>query len=396
MRIVVVGGGIAGLTCALALSGRGHDITVCERRTGFGEAGAGIQLSPNATGVLLRLGLGTALGRDACEPDGITVRALRSGREIGAVALGPAMRDRHGAPFLSLARADLHTILLDAVRTKRDVRIRVGRGAAGLHEGGDEVEVETGSAAGSRDRFPADLVIGADGLWSEIRSAIGDARTPRYAGYVASRATIAMTDVPPDVSRTGTGLWLGRGRHVVHYPVSGGRRLNLVVVTRSGQAVEGWSAEESGARVGAALSRSAEELRAIVAAPESWAVWSLYDLPARTLAAGRVALVGDAAHPVLPYLAQGGSLAIEDAAALAARLGEAREVPAALRLYAADRRARVLRVQREARRNGLVYHAGGPVALVRDLAMRRLGPNGMGERYAWLYGWRPPEPEPAA
>lgn len=392
MQIVVVGGGIAGLTSALALASRGHQITVFERRTGFGEPGAGIQLSPNATRVLVGLGFGGSLQRLGSEPDRVVVRDLRTGREIGAVALGRHVRERFGAPYLSIARADLHTALLDAVRSQPNIRLRVGRSANALQQDPDSARVTFETTGGVRETMAGDLVVAADGLWSTLRGALGDARTPRSCGYAAFRAVVPAGLVPSGLAHD-VGLWLGRGRHVVHYPVAAGRLVNIVAVVRRKAPLEGWSNDEARESVLGGLSGAADAVREVAALPESWAGWSLFDLPARRLALGRVALIGDAAHPVLPYLAQGGSLAIEDAAVLAARLPrDGAGVRQALREYGRDRLPRVRKVQAAARRNGRVYHAGPVVAAARNVVMNRLGPGGMTDRYGWLYGWAAPGP----
>ena len=392
MRIVVAGAGIAGLTSALALAARGHEVTVVERRTGFGEPGAGIQLSPNATRALGALGLGGALARLGSEPDRLIVRDFRSGRELGGAALGPHLRERFGAPYLSIARADLHTALLDAARGRPAIRLRIGRGVVGLEQDAGEVRVALESAGGAREVVAADLLVGADGLWSAVRGLVGDARRPAYRGYSAFRALLPASAVPAGIDPALVGLWLGRGRHLVHYPVSGGRSVNVVAVVRREAPLSGWSSEAAREGVLAGLEGAAAPLRELAARTAGWAGWSLYDLPARRLVFGRVALVGDAAHPVLPYLAQGGSFAIEDAAHLAARLGgDPAGVASALRTYGAERLPRVRRVQAAARRNGRAYHAGLLVSAARNLVMRRLGPAGMSDRYGWIYGWSAPE-----
>ena len=197
--------------------------------------------------------------------------------------------------------------------------------------------------------------------------------------------------MPEPLRGAATGLWLGRNRHVVHYPVRDGQFLNVVAVVPEAVGDEGWGRLGEPAVLRACFRGCAEPLRGLLGLPDSWLVWSLADRAvARPLARGRIALIGDAAHPVLPYLAQGAALAIEDAAVLTRALCDHAQVPAALVSYAADRSARVRRVQRAARANGRTYHARGLVALARNAVMARLGPDGMRDRYAWLYGWTPP------
>lgn len=382
MEIVVAGAGIAGLVGALALAGDGHRVTLVERRTGFSEVGAGLQLSPNASRILLDLGLGSALRRAAAEPERLVVRDLRSGAVIGGAALGASMRERFGAPYLVAHRADLQTLLLDAVRGRPGIRLLMGRQVTAAEERGERVALKA-ERAGGAEVLEADLALGADGLWSALRRAVGDGRAPHYRGTTAWRATLPASALPAGLDPQAVGLWLGRGRHVVHYSLPGGR-LNVVAVERRRRPVEGWSSPGDPAELVVRYRDAAPALAGLLASPAEWRLWSLFDLAARRMARGRIALVGDAAHPVLPTLAQGAALAIEDAAALAALLREA-PPPEALRRYEAARLARARRVQRAARGNSRAYHAGFPLALARNLVMGRLGPEGMTARYAWLY-----------
>jgi salicylate hydroxylase len=203
--------------------------------------------------------------------------------------------------------------------------------------------------------------------------------------------SIPVDSVPEPLRGAATGLWLGRGRHVVHYPVRDGQFVNVVAVVPEAVGDEGWGRLGEPAVLRAHFRGCAGPLRDLLGLPDSWLVWSLADRAvARPLARGRVALIGDAAHPVLPYLAQGAALAIEDAAVLTRALADRPDVPSALAAFAAERTARVRRVQKAARGNGRTYHAGGLVALARNVVMTRLGPEGMRDRYAWLYGWTPP------
>lgn len=389
LTVAIVGGGIGGLTAALALNAAGHAVTVIERRTGFSEVGAGLQLSPNASRVLADLGLAAALRRAGSEPPGVTVRALNSGRRIGAVALGAKARERFGAPYYVIHRADLQTLLLDALRSRPGIRLMMGRAVAGLTETPNDVTLALESGKGGRsESLSVDLLIGADGLRSRIRGHL-DPRPLATAGMAAWRAIVPRDAVPEGLSGEATGLWLGRGRHVVHYPIHAGRDLNVVAIVPERQGDEDWGRLGEPAVLRAHFRDCAPELAELLTVPDSWLVWSLADRPvARPIARGRIALVGDAAHPVLPFLAQGAALAIEDCAVLAQCLAGT-SVADALAAYAKARSRRVRRVQRAARGNGRTYHAGGITAFLRNAVMRRLGADGMRERYAWLYGWTP-------
>jgi salicylate hydroxylase len=215
-HVAVVGAGIGGLTTALALAAGGRDVTILERRVGFPEIGAGIQLSPNASRVLIELGLGAALRRAASEPKRVVIRAVRSGRMVGEVALGAYLRARYAAPYFVVHRADLQTILLDAVRSRPNIRLLMGRKVVAV-ENRPEAAALTVEKDGGGDPLLADLVIGADGVRSRVRRALGDTRAPAYRGYAAWRSTLPRDSAPVELAEEETGLWLGSEGHVVHY-----------------------------------------------------------------------------------------------------------------------------------------------------------------------------------
>lgn len=385
-HILVAGAGIGGLTAAIALARRGFSVTVVEKRTGFGEVGAGIQLSPNAGRVLDALDLALPLRRHVVRTRRLVVRRWRDGRELVTMP----MSDEGAEPFRAVRRADIHTVLLDAARSLPAIRFIVGRAVEAVVEHANGIAVTIRGGNGHREDIAANALIGADGLWSNARTLSGDTAPPAFTGYEAWRTLIpASGDVLPEVT-----LRLGSGHHAVCYPVTGGREINLVVIRQAREAREGWSREGDATTIAADLKGADPALRDLGKAAPGWLIWSLFDRPPAAMANGRIALLGDAAHPVLPFLAQGAALAIEDAAVLARLLAEAaayggsEAIPAALAAYAQARRARAARVQAQSRSNGRTYHLGLPWSLGRDMVMRRLGPAGMRARQNWLYDWR--------
>lgn len=386
-HLLIAGAGIGGLTAAIALARRGIAVTVIEKRPGFGELGAGLQISPNAGGVLDGLDLTLPLKRVAVTAERLSVRRWGSGREIGSMPMDVA---EGSAPFRMAKRSDLHTVLLDAARAMPNIRLIVGRAVEAIEETEIGVTATLVNAAGQPDMAKGLGIVGADGLWSTVREAIGDRSVPDFTGYEAWRTVLPAGQTP----RREVTLYLGRHGHAVHYPVAGGREINLVILRPAEMARPGWSREGEASDLLPHLARAASELRRLAESAPGWQIWSLYDRPPAAMARGRVALLGDAAHPILPFLAQGAAMAIEDAGVLARLLAEklsqagAAGVAPALSAYAAARRERVAKVQQASRANAKAYHLGWPLSLGRDFVMRRLGPAGMRARYDWLYDWQ--------
>lgn len=386
-HLLIAGAGIGGLTAAIALARRGIAVSVIEKRSGFGELGAGLQISPNAGRVLDGLDLTLPLKRVAVTAERLSVRRWGSGREIGAM---PMQGPDGGTPFRMAKRSDLHTVLLDAARAMPNIRLIVGRAVEAAEETEIGVTATLVNASGQPDMAKGLGLIGADGLWSTVREAISDRTAPAFTGYEAWRTVLAAGSNP----RREVTLHLGRHGHAVHYPVAGGREINLVILRPARDARPGWSREGDTLDLLPHLDGAAPELRSLAASAPAWQVWSLYDRPPAAMAKGRLALMGDAAHPVLPFLAQGAAMAIEDAGVLARLLAEklsqtgAAGVAPAFAAYAAARRERVAKVQQASRANAKAYHLGWPLSLGRDWVMRRLGPAGMRARYDWLYDWQ--------
>lgn len=390
-HFLIVGAGIGGLTMALSLARRGISATVIEKRTGFGELGAGLQISPNSGRVLDGLDLTLPLKRVSVSSHGLVVRRWSDGADLVEMPQHP---ERLPTPFRMLKRNDLHSVLLDAARAMPNIRLVVGRGIQQVSQGETGVSVTLAGQNGHVESLDGLGLIGADGVWSQIRDVTGDTSPPVFTGYEAWRALAPGAKASTKSDKPRVTLHLGPGRHSVHYPVAGGRETNVVVVRQTKEAREGWSRDGDTSIVTDHVSGGSQALRELIASARGWQVWSLFDRKPAAMAKGRIALLGDAAHPVLPFLAQGASLAIEDAAVLARLLADAlqaegaRGVPEAMAAYAAVRSARVARVQEASRGNGRTYHLGWPWSIGRDIAMRRLGADGLQKRYDWLYDWR--------
>jgi salicylate hydroxylase len=388
--IIVAGAGIGGLTAALALIRAGFRVVVIEQAERLEEAGAGIQLSPNATGILISLGAGDHLKHRAVAPQAIRVMRAATAREIVRIPLGREAELRYGAPYWVIHRADLQAGLIETLETTSDFVLRLGSKVEDYAVHAHGITVQARGAFASSDEHGVAL-IGADGLWSSLRGRLGDRAPPRFRHRTAWRALVPVERAPPHAREAATALWLGADAHLVHYPVKGGAMINLVAIVADDRRVKGWSADGRRADLLARFSAWHKDARALIAAAPAWQRWSLYDRPLpHPWGVGPVTLLGDAAHSMLPFLAQGGAMAIEDAAVLALCLARHSEDPAVgLRLYERLRRRRAARAQRRARRNGRAYHLKGPAAFARDLALKVTGGNRLLRRYDWLYDWRP-------
>jgi salicylate hydroxylase len=390
--LVVAGGGIGGLAAALAAHRAGCQVRVLEQAAAFGEVGAGLQLGPNSTAILREWGLLDANRGRFAQPERLRVRDSGSGDVLGELRLGAAFEQRYGAPYLTAHRADLHRLLFDAA-TQAGLRLHTGRRVAGVSQSPICVTV----TATEGKAVEADALIAADGLWSRVREhVIAADEPPRPTGHLAYRGMMEMAAARPSFRGNEVQAWLGPALHVVTYPVRGGELLNVVCVVE-GSAVgdpRGWDNEALAGDVRAALANACTPLRDLAGAVPHWRLWSLHaraPVPgAAAMAAGRIALLGDAAHPMLPYLAQGAGMALEDARelqrVLVAVRDDAMDVPTALKRYALNRWQRCARVQRRSQRNGVIFHASGPLRWARDSTMRIAG-----ERLLdlpWLYGWK--------
>jgi len=391
--VIVAGAGIGGLTAALAIAQRGFRVALFDQAQRLEEAGAGIQLSPNASRILIGLGLERQLRQCVVAPGELRVINARTAKALVRAPLGRTAQERYGAPYWVTHRGDLQAVLIDAVRTHADIAVQLGTRVDdfAVHSNGVTVSTTTSSHGVGEERGMA--LIGADGLWSGLRRRLGARREPRFARHSAWRALIPADGVAPEARVPALNLWLGHRAHLVHYPVRQCGLVNIVAIIRDDWHEPGWSAPGERCEILARYPAPTwpEEARALLSAPHVWRKWALFDCaPFAPWGNGPVTLLGDAAHPMLPFLAQGAAAAIEDAAVLAAALSEApADAASAMRRYERERRRRTARIQRAARRNGAIYHLGGVEALARTLALIAMGGRRMVTRYDWLYGWKP-------
>lgn len=392
--VLIAGGGIGGLSAALALAQAGIASHVLERRQVFGGDGAGIQIGPNGTKVLTQLGLAGALAPFAAVPQGIRIHDAATGGRLGYLPLGRWIANRHGSPYWTLHRRDLHKVLLAAANAEPLISISTGTGIAAAVEEATRVVV----TADDGRHWIGDVLVAADGIWSKLRDEVFGGPALEFTGKVAARTVIPAASLPSALSPHEVNIWLAPAAHVVHYPVSGGREVALVAVFDGQEARSDWSTAcelgwiEERARPFAAI------LRTLLSSASDWRSWSLQSLPHwPQFAHGRMALLGDAAHPVLPFLAQGGVLALEDAVVLADCLGEdgSGDVVERLESYNRRRHRRARNVARASQFNGRIYHLSGWAAEARNRGFAYLPAERLMGGYDWLYGWVPPGAEQA-
>ena len=388
-QVVIAGGGIGGLAAAVACAQRGVPVQLLERAAQLSEVGAGIQIGPNVTRILQAWGLGATLAQVTAFPEQLQARDAQTGQVLGTLTLGARAQARYGAPYATIHRADLQGLLHRAAQIA-GVDLRLGQTVQGWQ--GSEAALQVNTVEGLS--LQASALIGADGVWSAVRQQLlGDAPA-RFTGHLAYRALVAQADLPTHLRSDQVTVWMGPQLHVVHYPVRSGQWLNLVAIVHGDKPAQAdaWDAVGHAQALMQAMGAVGRDLHERLASVPAWRQWALHDLEPLSapsqVAQGRVALLGDAAHPMRPYLAQGAGMAIEDAQVLAQCLSEG-SVPVTqqLQAYAQQRWARNARVQARAIRNGRIFHAQGLVALGRNLSMRLLGEKVMD--VPWLYSGGP-------
>ena len=383
LPILVAGGGIGGLAVALALARKGRSVQVLESSADFREVGAGIQLGPNVFRMFELLGLTEAINASAVFPDNLVMRDGLSGEEVTRIPLGAEFRARFKYPYAVIHRPDLHQAILDAVRRHSQVRLSASVKVTGFEEAGERVVVMSENGAS----YEGAALIGADGLWSKVRAQMLGEGKPRVSGHIAYRAVIPTPEVPAHLRSNDVVLWAGPKTHLVHYPLRRGELYNLVVVFHSNRYEEGWDTYGDPEELRERFRGQRPEVLEFMSMVNAWKMWVLCDRdPVSQWSRGRVTLLGDAAHPMLQYLAQGGCMAIEDAVVLADQLQAAKgDVAAAFLAYQRERYLRTTRVQLTARFYGDIYHAAGAVRDLRRQLLSGRTPEQAYNGVAWLY-----------
>jgi 2-polyprenyl-6-methoxyphenol hydroxylase-like FAD-dependent oxidoreductase len=385
LPIIIAGGGIGGLAAALGLAQKGFSVLVLEKAPTLGEIGAGIQLGPNAFHAFDYLGIGEAARGMAVYIDQLRLMDALTAEEITHIDLGEAFRARFRNPYAVVHRGDLHKVFLSACRAHPRVELRVKSEVVGYDQDGASVtaRLASGEAVGGA------LLIGADGLWSNVRRQLVADGPPRVSGHTTYRSVIPTEHMPEDLRWNAATLWAGPKCHIVHYPLSGWKLFNLVVTYHNDapEPVAGKPVSREEVRSG--FEHVHERARKIIDHGTDWKLWVLCDRdPVENWVDGRVTLLGDAAHPMMQYFAQGACMALEDAVCLSHMMAAHRDDrERALERYRAQRVVRTARVQLQSRAIGEhIYHPAGAHAAVRNAIMRAKSSDDYYAHLAWLYG----------
>ena len=380
MTALIVGGGLGGLAAALALARHGIASHVLEQAPAFGEIGAGIQLGPNVFRMFDRLGIAEAISRDAVFVDRLAMMDALTGETVTTGDLGKAFRARFGAPYAVTHRADFHRTLLEACEAAEVVTLETDAQVVSVEDMGGMVHARLADGGRREGAF----LVGADGLWSKVREHVVGDGPPNVSGHIAYRAVLPIEEVPEDMRWNAAALWAGPRNHLVHYPLRRSTLFNLVAVFHSDRYVEGWDSDGDRDELMERFAGVSSRPMALLEKIETWRMWVLCDRePVADWSRGRICLLGDAAHPMLQYLAQGACMAMEDAVSLADALAADNDIERAFRSYTQARYLRTARVQLTARMMGEIYHAEG---VRRELRNHVLSSAELREGMAWLYG----------
>ena len=384
-NILICGGGIGGLTAALAFARKGHTVTVLERAAQIGEVGAGIQQSPNAMAVHAALGTAADITARSFAPSAGTIRDYKSGQVMLRTQMAGAYEARYGHAYLHIHRADLIDIL-QSHALRAGVKILTGHGVSRYTQSGNQITVAT-----DKGEFTGDILVGADGIKSVIAAQMRGESPARFTGQMAWRGTVEAARVPAGLIPKEAGVWAGPGAHFVSYYLRGGDLINFIAVKEQAEWTdENWSSPGDISELRAAFAGWDAPVTGLLAACETCFEWGLFDRPALdTWSEGRAVLLGDACHPMLPFMAQGAAMAIEDAWALTQSVTASGDIQTAFQNYEKLRKPRASKMQAISRDNANMFHAHGPAKIIRDakLAAARALPFAQKLRFDPIYGY---------
>ncbi|MGX4653934.1 FAD-dependent monooxygenase [Micromonospora sp. SCSIO 07396] len=386
-RFIIAGGGISGLAAALSITAAGHDVVVLEARDSFTELGAGIQLAPNAFHALDLLGVGDDVRERAVFIEELRLLDGVTGRQIVQMPLDEDYRRRFGNPYAVVHRTDLYEPLLRRARADAAIELRTGAAVRGYRHGPGNVTAELASGR----TVTGDALVGADGIRSAVRRGVVGDGEPRVSGHTIYRSVIPMHHVPPALRFDAVTMWAGPAWHFIHYPISNGRFLNLAAIREDGATVAVSGRPAARGHVLGQFPALGPTAAALLQLGDDWRRWVLCDRdPVPVWNDGPVVLIGDAAHPMLQYAAQGACQSLEDAVVLGELLGQADGPPGPVfERFAAVRRDRTRATQLLARRIGRqLYHASGRLARARDTRLAALSTGQLYDSVAWLHGER--------
>lgn len=382
MKAVIAGAGIGGLTCALCFTKFGWDVELLEQADLVEEVGAGIQISPNGMKVLQALGLGDQIAAAGFHPRASQIRRGKSGRVLMVSPMGREMERRYGAPYIHIHRADLVDILMAAVTAQAPGAVKTGCRVTGYDQSAEQVVAKLNGGGEVR----GDILIGADGIRSVVRDQMLGPERPRFTGNVAWRAVVPVERLGRNVPPPAASVWTGDGNHAVTYLLRGGKLANFVgVVERDDWQKESWTEAGSLDEVLADFADWHPVIRTLIEQADAHYRWALFDRdPLAHWSDGRVVLLGDAAHPMLPFMAQGAVQAMEDAFVLSRHVSESGDIAAACSAFFRDRIKRVSRIQAVARANMDLFHQRLPQSPL--WLADKVAPSAMERQLDWLYG----------
>jgi len=381
---IIIGGGIGGLACALALARKGFRTLLLEQAAEFGEIGAGIQLGPNVFRMFDKLGVTDKVRKLAVFPEYLMMRDTVTTDIVTRINLDETFLARFGNPYAVIHRADLHKALLDACAEYPDfITMKTSQKVTTMDDKGDRVVVSTETG----EVYEGAALVGADGLWSIVRQKIVGDGKPVVSGHITYRAVLPTSEVPEELRAWAMIIWAGEKTHLVQYPMRGGELYNLVAVFHSDKFAEGWDSYGDPAELHERFAKTCEPVRTLLGKIESWRMWVLCDRPPiRDWSRGNITLLGDAAHPMLQYLAQGANMAIEDAVCLARKIELSNGNPqGAFLAYQQERYLRTARVQLMAKLYGEAYHASNATRDLRNAVLGARTQKEAMESMAWLY-----------